>query len=307
MIQRQAVTIAVPATTANLGPGFDCLGLALGLHSRVTLSHAQEDDFTVEVVGEGSDRLPHDSSNPIARAVIAAMKEAGYHPPAGLHLACDNRIPVSSGLGSSAAAIVAGIAAANSLMGELLDADRALSLAVALEGHPDNVAPALLGGLVISSMADKALITRRIDLPPLDVVICLPDITVSTSEMRAVLPSEIPFRDAAANVGRTALVVEALRVGDYDLLAKVMVDRMHIPYRQKLVPGYAAVEAAAKAAGAAAVTLSGAGPAMAAFAPANHFAIAEAMRGAFNEAGLLARSWVLPVDGRGAAILPADQ
>ncbi len=295
-----SVTVRVPATTANLGPGFDVLGLALGLWNEVHVRAAPSLHITVE--GEGKDTLPCDERNLVYQAMIAFAREAGCElPPVALTLR--NRIPLQSGLGSSAAAIVGGLLAATALLDVELSQAQLLRLATSLEGHPDNVAPALLGGLVAVAKGDPYPIAVPVPLPPgIQVVIVLPAVQVATEAARRLLPSHVSLTDAVFNLSRAVLTVLALSRGDYELLSQVMVDRLHEPYRQQLIPGYAAAVTAGRAAGASAVVISGSGPALAAFAPAHHERIAQAMVDAFSEEGISARSWVLPVVG-GAMVM----
>jgi len=295
------ISVRVPASTANLGPGFDCLGLALSLYNTVTMEDTGA-GLNVEVFGESADTIPRGANNLVVRALDSAFEAAGVDRPATLQIRCENGVPVGSGLGSSAAAVVGGVMAANAWMDGRFDRAALLNLAVGLEGHPDNVAAALMGGLVLVSGAEGGLVSRSIPIPAVRVAIALPVFALSTHAMRAVLPAQVPLSDAVSNIGRAALVIEALREADYGLLSRVMQDRLHVPYRKHLIPGYDAVVLAAHRAGAAAVTLSGAGPAVAAFAPYRHEQIAEAMVGAFRGAGLDARAWVLDVDLQGAIL-----
>ena len=289
------VHVRVPATTANLGPGFDVLGMALGLWNEVVLSPADRLDIVLR--GEGAETLPRDKTNLLYRAMERLAQEVGRAlPPVRVEMV--NRIPMQAGLGSSSAAIVGGLVAASALLGVSLPQEVILRLAVAIEGHPDNVAPALYGGLVAVTRDEAGPIVVRIPVPDtLRVVIALPGVHVSTEEARRLLPTTVPHRDAVFNVGRAVLVVQALSRGDFALLGRVMADRLHEPYRKVLIPGYDAVVRAAREAGAAAVTISGSGPALAAFAPAEHESIAAAMQQAFADAGVRARVWVLPVAG----------
>ena len=300
------VTVTIPATTANLGPGFDCLGLALGLYNEVTLAAAPAgtypNDLHITIYGEGAGRLPGDARNLVAQAAARIFAHLG-HGPAGLHITQHNRIPVGSGLGSSAAAVLGGMLAANALVDGGLSQAEILRLAAAMEGHPDNVVPAGLGGLVlINQAADGQLHVEPIPLPPQQVVIVLPDFDLPTATARAALPRQVPLADAIFNAGRLALLVRALAAGDYQRLPLAMQDRLHQPYRLPLIPGMAAAFAAAYAAGAAGVALSGAGPSLLAFAPDNHQAIAAAIQAAFAPAGLPSRAWILPVDAQGAQV-----
>lgn len=295
------VTVTIPATSANLGPGFDCLGLALDLRNTITLETAAPGHFSLTISGEGAAALPHDADNLVARAAEALFQTVGQRP-SGLRFHLHNEIPVGSGLGSSAAATLGGMLAANGALGHPLSDAEVLQLAIEYEGHPDNVAPALLGGLTLGVRQEESWRLEQIDTPPMQVVYVLPHFTFPTEKARQVLPTAVPLADAIFNAGRVALLVRALAAGDYAQLAVAMQDRLHQPYRIPLVPGLAAAMDAARAAGAAGVALSGAGPSLIAFAPANHQAIATAAVAAFTAAGLKSRAWLLPVTASGAAV-----
>ncbi len=294
----KTVRVRVPATTANLGPGFDCLALALALYNTAELS-LTEGQTRVEVEGEGADVLPHDDHHLTLQAARRALEALGRRP-AGFHLRARNAIPPASGLGSSAAAVVAGLVAANALAGGGLSTEDLLALATELEGHADNAAAALLGGLTAVAPDGRPPLARRLPCADLKVAVALPQVRLRTAEMRRALPEKVPLADAAFNLGRTVLVVEALRQGDYDLLARALEDRLHQPYRAPFIPGFGRAVAAARGAGAAAVALSGAGPALVAFAPAGHQVIADAMAEAFRQTGAQARTFTLGVDREGA-------
>jgi homoserine kinase len=230
--------------------------------------------------------------------------------PKGLRIRCANRIPLRSGLGSSAAAVVAGLMGANALMGEnLLSRQQIVRLAAEIEGHPDNVAAAIQGGLTISATDGEEIMVEKAAIADWDVVVVLPEIKLETREARAALPKEVPLQDAVFNIGRTALVVEALRSGNRDALRQAMEDRLHQPYRLRLIPGAAEAIAAAREAGAAAA-LSGAGPAVIAFpstalrasAQGGAEKAAEAMEAAFREAGVATRRFLLKAAKSGAEV-----
>ncbi len=294
--------ILVPATTANLGPGFDCLGMALALYNEieVTLLAAPSDSIAiVEIEGEGASELPCDDRNMIVYGMHRVFARAGITPPL-FTLKTINHIPMMSGLGSSSAAIVGGIVAGNELIGNVFSRDDLLTLATEMEGHPDNVGPALLGGLIVAVATESLPIVAQVEVPPLQVVIVTPDLQVSTDEARRMLPSMLSRHDAIYNIGRAALVVQALSKGDFDLLGRAMDDRLHQPYRKHLIKGYDDVVSAAKAAGASAVAISGSGPTLIAFAPDRHQAIAHEMQQAFAVHEINARAWVLEVDRLGA-------
>ncbi|MBP7999194.1 MAG: homoserine kinase [Chloroflexi bacterium] len=295
-----SITVHVPATSANLGPGFDCLGLSLTLSNRITLSE-QETPLTIQISGEGADWLPRDTHNLVWQAACKVFDLVGRWP-VGVMMQLENRIPAGSGLGSSAAAVVGGLVAANALVKGGLTPETLLQLATEMEGHPDNVAPALFGGLTLINQTDTGLHLERIPLPPLQVVIVLPAFDLPTVQARAALPRQIARQDAIFNIGRMGLLLRALPAGDYAKLRVAMQDRLHQPYRLPLVPGLAAAFAAAYTAGAAAVALSGAGPSLIAFAPVGHEQIGIACAAAFAQAGLDSRTWVLYVDTAGTQI-----
>jgi homoserine kinase len=292
------VRVRVPATSANLGPGFDALGLALGLHNEVTLEEA--DGLTVRVEGEGAGRLSGDATNVVARGVALAFEVAG-RPFRGARLRCVNRIPLSRGLGSSAAAWVGGLVAANALMGEPLDRDALVTEAARAEGHPDNVAAAILGGLTVSCADGGRVTAVSLPVPPeIDWVVLLPETESSTREARAVLPESVPRADAIFNVQRVSLLLAALGAGRPELLGVAMQDRLHQPYRQRLFPWMEAVAAAGRGAGALGCVLSGAGPSMLAAARGGRDDVARAMERALREAGIEGRTLGLPADAAGA-------
>jgi len=305
------LTVRVPATSANLGPGFDCMGLALDLWNTFELHHGNGAGITVESHGEGEGVLPNDKSHLVVRTMI---EELTTHAPFdardhAYHIVCHNAVPCGSGLGSSSTAVLAGLLFAAALLdphgfrGAAASA-RILKRAFEIEGHGDNVAPALLGGLVIVIGQNGEVITHRVPLPPMRVVVCVPRFHFMTSHARSVLPLHYSRGDAVFNVGRAMLVVEALRNGDAWLLSRAMGDRIHEPYRLPAIPGAIEAKRAALAHGALAVTLSGAGPGILALAQENHDAIGAAMQSAFAAAGgLSARYWVLDVSTTGAQVL----
>lgn len=293
-------SVTVPATTANLGPGFDCLGLSLALYNTLEV-HPREEGLLVTIEGEGEGIIAIDHRNMMVDAMQRLAAEVGRVLP-GVHLHQINQIPVSSGLGSSAAAVLAGLLAANRLMEDPLTPEELLALAVTIEGHPDNMAPAFYGGLVLAGVNGDRLQIEQLPVADLRVAVVLPHFALSTVEARAVLPRDVPFADALYNLGRLGLLLRALAQGDYDKLSTGMRDRLHQPYRVPLIPGMQAAFDAATAAGAQGVALSGAGPGVIAFAAQGHEDVAAAMRQAFAGAGLDSRSWILDIDRRGCRI-----
>ena len=295
------VHVRVPATSANLGPGFDALGLALALHNEVTASESDRVRVTIE--GEGAGRLSPGAENVVARGVRQAYEAAG-RPFKGVALACVNRVPTARGLGSSAAAWVSGLVAGNALLGGPLSRDALLALAARAEGHPDNVTAALMGGLTVSCAIGEGRIAA-ISLPvPAAVrwVVLVPEVTSATAEARAVLPPTFTRADAVFNVQRVALLLAALQSGRLDCLGEALDDRLHQPYRLRLFPWMPAVVEAARAAGAVGCVLSGAGPSLLAAVRDDADVVARSMEGALAAAGLRGRACALAVDTEGAVV-----
>jgi len=269
------VSIEAPATIANLGAGYDCLGLAVDLTLRVTIearaADAQSREVSLTVAGEGAGELPADRSNRLVVALEEGLAALGAEGADRLSWTVDmsNEIPLERGLGSSAAATVAGIVAACGLVGRALDPATAIRLATRIEGHPDNVAPALLGGLTASIVLDERVESIRIE-PPQDVVVVawIPERRLATSEMRRVLPDTVPRADAVANLARVAVGIAALSAGWSNGLAFLAEDRLHEPYRAAAYPELPAIVAAARDAGAIGACLAGSGSTVAAFVAA---------------------------------------
>ncbi len=294
----QKIVVQVPATSANLGPGFDCLALALDLWNTTTFTFGGS-RVRIRVRGEGQGKLPEDETNAIYRGFYRLYSQAEATTPQGLLIECDNKIPLSSGMGSSAAAILTGLLAANTWLGKRLDPLELLHLAAEMEGHADNAAAAILGGLVVVLAEEQKPFIQPVPCAVKQVVIVLPEVALSTTEMRNVLPRQVSMQDATFNSGRTALVVEALRMANYELLEKAMVDRLHQPYRLGLIPGAQQALDAAHTLGAPAA-LSGAGPSLIAFPPSDFEEVEEAMNRAFAAAGVKTRSWILKTSSNAA-------
>jgi homoserine kinase len=295
------VHVRVPATSANLGPGFDALGLALALHNEVTASESDRVRVTIE--GEGAGRLSPGAENVVARGVRKAYEAAG-RPFKGVALACVNRVPTARGLGSSAAAWVGGLVAGNALLGGPLSRDALLALAARAEGHPDNVTAALMGGLTVSCATGQGRIAA-ISLPvPAAVrwVVLVPEVTSATAEARAVLPPTFTRADAVFNVQRVALLLAALQSGRLDCLGEALDDRLHQPYRLRLFPWMPTVVEAARAAGAVGCVLSGAGPSLLAVVRDDADVVARSMESALAAAGIRGRAAALAVDTEGAVV-----
>ncbi|MBS3937104.1 MAG: homoserine kinase [Peptococcaceae bacterium] len=296
------VKVRVPATTANLGPGFDCLGLALSLYNTVEMlpSHT----WGIEIGGEGVGDLPLTSDNLVWKAACRLWFCAGVVPPS-ITLRLHNEIPLSRGLGSSSAAIIGGLMAANTFVPEPLTAGALLDLATEIEGHPDNVAPALLGGAVASVTQGSRVTAVPLRVyPALMFVVCVPDFKLSTHLARKALPATVPYEDAVFNLSRSVIMTKALELGDSELLSLASQDRLHQPYRQYLIPGFAVVCTNALRQGAAAVMLSGAGPTMLAIVThADASAVGQSMVAGFAMQGITSRFQILEQSSTGASIV----
>lgn len=295
------VRVKVPATSANLGPGFDTLGMALDLYNYVELD-VKGEQLVIEVEGEGVDDIPLDQANIVYQAANRVFTQVDFNP-VGLYLKLINNIPVARGLGSSAAAIVGGIVAANQVSGNNLSADELLKIATEFEGHPDNVAPAIFGGIIVSTEVEGEILWQKINPQEhLKLVIAIPDFTLSTKLSRQVLPEKIAFSDAVFNVGRVGMVIMALSRGDFKLLAKVMDDKLHQPYRNQLVPGMIEVLKKVKDFGYP-IALSGAGPTLIAFCNNDEDEIGNIMADTFNSFGVSSNIKVLSSNITGAQIV----
>ncbi len=304
-------TIRIPATSANLGSGFDTLGLALALYNRVVVTsdeppaangHGPRPQPRITITGEGADVLPRDATNLVYRTVLRYFDIIGRRPPP-FSLATHNRIPLTGGLGSSSAALVGGLLAGNFLAGGLLSRDEILRIAFDEEGHPDNVAPALLGGLVLCVADDRRLTSIALPVPfDLRAVLFIPNFAMPTEEARRLLPSHVPYRDAVFNVGRAAMLIAAFQTGRLELLKIATEDRLHQPYRRDMFPAMPRLLAAAMQAGALGAFLSGAGSALLALTRGREEAIAEAFQQAAARSGVVGRTAVVDVERQGAVV-----
>jgi homoserine kinase len=307
--KRLKAACRVPASVANLGPGFDSLGLALGLHNELA-AEIGVSKSAVEIIGEGAKRLPTNDSNMVIRSMHATFKKL-KRTPVPVRVRCVNRIPLSRGLGSSSTAVAGGVFLANELCGRPLDQEDLFQIAAEIEGHPDNVAPALLGGLTVSvGSANGRFHTLSVNHEALSrwkYVVAIPDFEVSTEKAREVLPSRVSFADAVFNVGRASLVVAALLKGPSKstnaVLREAMDDCLHQPQRRKLIDGRDEVMAAAYKAGALGVCVAGSGPSILAIGTKWATRIGEAMCAAFQKCGHSARAEILPIETTGTISL----
>jgi homoserine kinase len=264
------VVVEVPASSANLGAGYDCIGVALGLTNRIEVEVRgwSRGEMELSVQGEGEGELAADRDNRCVLGIEAALREVRGELPTGIgwRIEMHNEIPLARGLGSSAAATVAGLVAGNALLGEPLTSADLLRLATAIEGHPDNAAAALLGGFTVSAPIDGGVEALRFDAPrDLRAVLFIPDLRLPTSEMRAALPAKVPLVDAVANLTRVAVGVAGMATGRFDLLRVLTVDRLHEQYRARVYPQLPRLIESARGAGAIGACLSGAGSTVLAF------------------------------------------
>lgn len=306
---KNKATVHIPATSANLGPGFDVLGVALQLYNDVTMevgdggfsSFKQSPHVMIQISGEGAEKLPRDASNLVVKAAYKVFERAKRWPKA-LTIQMTNRIPLSRGLGSSSAATLGGICAANALIGGRLSQQVALDLAVEVEGHPDNIVPAYVGGFCVSGMIGEE--TRYLKFPvpqELRAVICSPDRPLETREARRVLPSRIPFTAAVFTSSRVAFLLGAMLQKRFDWLSFAMEDVLHQPARARLVPGLRDAIKEAKKAGAYGAALSGAGSSVVAFSKPGQIAkrVGQAMQKAFAGRGVASRWQELVLENKG--------
>ena len=297
----QRTTVKVPATSANMGPGFDCLGMALDIWNTVTI---EPGEHGIEITGEGADVLPKGPSNLIFKCFRAVFERLD-RPVPQVKIICHNEIPVSRGLGSSSAGIVGGLMAANSMCGDPISQHQLLELAVEIEGHPDNVAPAMLGGCQIGVQDDGRLITGQVPLPrELKAVLFVPDVPMSTDQARKILPSTVDRADAVYNIGRVALLVRALTTGDLQHLNVATQDRLHQPARQELFFPMKNILRGAMDAGALGVFLSGAGSSVLALTTDKEFTIGYEMADAASKSGIGGEIKVTRPSAKGAYVEP---
>jgi homoserine kinase len=295
--------IRIPATTANMGPGFDSFGMALQLYNEIEVEQIPE-GLLITADGEGSHHVPLDDKNIVYQSIRYVFYKANQALP-GLAIHIHNEVPITRGLGSSATAIVGGVLAANQLLDNRFEMKELLEFATALEGHPDNVCAALFGGFVVSAHHGSQVAYKRFDIPSqLTCVVAIPEFQLSTAASRNVLPAMVEFRHAVANVSSAGLVVAAFASGDLSLLKAAMKDMLHEPYRMKLIPGMDQAVELARQAGALGVALSGAGPSIIAFCDGRHDQVSDALAEGLRAAGTDCQVRVMLPDSFGAKVLP---
>ena len=307
-MNERSVRVRVPATSANLGPGFDALGIACTLYNEMTLVLTHEPGLHISARGEGAAYIPSDERNIVWKSIQYLLQRAERTDEfRGAKIRMSNRIPLSRGLGSSATAIVAGLTAANALLDNPFSRDDLLQLATDIEGHPDNVAPAIYGGFTVNTVTNGHVECFSF-LPRIFMrfVVMVPDFYLSTKSAREVLPIEVPMKDAVYNISHAAMMVAALARGSEQHLENAFADALHQNYRAPLIPGMFDVFAAAKKAGAYGAALSGAGPCLIAFVPEHRKCtedVAAAMQAAFRAHEVEARPLHLRFDTKGARVL----
>lgn len=300
-------TARIPASTTNLGPGFDVLGLALQLYSTVTLEIIGEDTEVV-VSGVDSEKIPSTPEHSGFKAVETIFQRSGIPQPKGMRLRIENGIPAIRGLGGSGTAILGGLLTANELCDAPFSLSDILNIAAEIEGHPDNVAASLYGGMVISVQDGNRIHTIKLDCDPaLHLVLAIPEFTLSTQAARDILPDTVKFSDAIYNISRCSLLVASIATGKLDMLSLSMKDVLHQPYRSNLIPGFDEVVQAASDAGALSITLSGAGPTIAAFCLNNMEIVGKQMKAAFMKHNIPCEIKVIRADQEGARVWTHDE
>ncbi len=300
------IQVIAPATTANLGPGYDCLGLALDIWNRLevtSLAVDPGDEPRVEIIGEGSEELETTEENLVYRAMEFLFREADRKMPP-VRLKCHNEIPLARGLGSSAAAIAGGLVAANAICGQAFSGNDLLEMAATIEGHPDNVAAAVLGGLQLVVSDQDRLYTAAINMPAdLSAVLFIPELRIATADARSVLPEKVSVADAVHNMSRTALLVAGMASNKPEYFGIATEDRLHQPYRQSLFPAMKLLFRAALDAGALGAFLSGSGSTVLALAKGREMTVAYEMAEAAKQAGVAGRVHITRPTQQGAHLV----
>uniref|UniRef100_UPI004027EF6A homoserine kinase n=1 Tax=Candidatus Stercorousia sp. TaxID=3048886 RepID=UPI004027EF6A len=309
------ISVKVPATTANLGPGFDCLGMALPIYNIITIEETVLPGTGIEinVINDNQttddllmEHIPMDENSIIYKAVELLYNSIGQ-TPSELKITVQSQIPIARGLGSSASVIVGGLLAANELLGHPADEVALLSIASEVEGHPDNVTPAIVGGLVLSSQEDDgSILYRKLDWPEeWNITVCVPDYELSTDISRSVLPKEVPMEDAVFNAKRLAMFVQAVNTKDPELMKAALKDKLHQPYRMKLVPGLdKIIENLKHEENVLGCVLSGAGPSIIVISQKNDLEkIKSIIKNTWEDMNVKVNIMTLPVENQGAHII----
>lgn len=309
------VSVKVPATTANLGPGFDCMGMALPVYNTITIEETVLPGTGIEINAINDDasaddllfeHIPLDETSIIYKAVELLYNSIGQ-TPSELKITVQSQIPIARGLGSSASVIVGGLIAANELLGKPADEVALLSIATEVEGHPDNVTPAIVGGLVITSQEDDgSIVYKKLDWPEeWNITVCVPDYELSTDISRSVLPKEVPMSDAVFNAKRLGMFVHAVHTKDAELMKLALQDKLHQPYRMKLVPGLDKImENLKHEENVLGCVLSGAGPSIIVISQKNGLdKIKSIVKDTWEEMNVKVNIMTLPVEQQGAQVI----
>ena len=306
------VSVKVPATTANLGPGFDCLGLALPIYNTITVEETIMPGTGIEIniIDETHEQdlisIPTDENNIVYKAIELLYNSIGQSP-SELKITIKTQIPIARGLGSSAAVIVGGLIAANELLGRPADEAALLSIATEIENHPDNITPAVVGGFVVSSLEeDGSVVYSKINWPKdWNITVCIPDYELSTSIARSVLPAEVPMKDAIFNLKHTAMLVQAVNTHDEKLMKIALDDRLHQQYREKLIPGLTEIKEALKHEdNVLGVVISGAGPSVLVISHGNNLnKIRETVSKVWFDMNVKSKILTLQVEEQGAKVI----
>lgn len=295
----KSITLRIPASTSNLGPGFDCLGIALSLYNLMTFEVLEGTDSIIEVEGEGSDILTDPTKNLVLKAFRTVYEKSGKTAPA-VKLKQVNNIPLERGLGSSAVAYIGGLVAANYFLGSPYTQKEILEMGVRYEGHPDNICPSYLGGFIIAAYTPEGTFYTKcnnLELP--QVLVAIPELEMNTKQARKALPSQIGYKDAVQNINRATLLVAALMQGDWENIRVGMEDRLHQPYRDTAEGFIAAAVKAAVEAGAYGAALSGAGSTIFCFVSGKNPKIETALSEVFRERGIKVSLSYLEIDHEG--------
>ncbi len=300
------IKVRVPATTANLGPGFDCLGLALKMYLYLEIEEIEE-GLEIKFEGEGAEEFSVGEDTLIWKSINLVLKRTckDSHKK-GLRIKAFNEIPVARGLGSSASAIIGGIMGAARLCQIKLSYQEMLNLAFSLEGHMDNIVPALIGGLTIAYKAEQEEIKWVKIKPPVDlrVILAIPDFSLNTEEMRKILPSKVSLTNAVFNLSRSALLVNALQTSNWGILVEAMEDKLHQPFRAPFIPGIEEMFSQIKRTGLAGVALSGSGPTVVSLTKRSaEKTTSKIMKESFLKSGINCRIMVLEADLEGTKIV----
>ncbi len=299
------IKVTLPATITNVGPGLHSLGLAVALHTTVEITERTDTALNVETAGEDAGRFALGLRHPVVLGMSRIFQRLEKTTP-GMNVRIENHIPASVGLGVETSFLVAGMIAANNLFGSPFSRTELLQIAATVTGRPDQAVTCMLGGLTTTVLTENEVLYRSLPIAPLKIVLVLPQIDGYVERARSVIPERAPMNDALYNIARLPLFIDALRAGDLKLAGKVMQDRLFTPYRSALIPGFDDVAQTARLNGAHAVTLCGSGATLLAIADKDHQRIADVIVAGFEDIGITAKAWVLPIDTQGVVLSVAQ-